>query len=35
MFNYCLHYPVIATREVNDTHTGQNIATVLTHIFDK
>ncbi|KAL4111764.1 hypothetical protein QTP88_015653 [Uroleucon formosanum] len=29
------HSPVLATREVKDSHTGLNIATALTHIFNE
>jgi len=33
--NNRLHSPVLATREVKDSHTGLNIATALTHIFNE
>ncbi|KAL4120989.1 hypothetical protein QTP88_013580 [Uroleucon formosanum] len=32
--NNRLHSPVLATREVKDSHTSLNIATALTHIFN-
>jgi len=33
--NNRLHSPVLATREVKDSHAGLNIATALTHIFNE
>lgn len=35
IFNYRLHSPVFVTREVKDSHTGLNIVTALTNIFDE
>lgn len=35
IYNNRLHSPVLATREVKDSHTGLNIATALTHIFNE
>jgi len=32
IFSNRLHSPVLATREVKDSHTGLNIATALTHM---
>lgn len=33
--NNRLHSPVLATREVKESHTGLNIATALSHIFNE
>ncbi|KAE9542433.1 hypothetical protein AGLY_003294 [Aphis glycines] len=35
IFNDCLYSPVLATEEVKESHTGENIASALSNIFNE